>query len=102
RVIAKKLAVAPEIRRIVAQRFRGLWTKAAMYDGLEEISHAMMEQHWSEGWIAARQTIQYDHEAFTPEVMARLRVLEASMRPRDLVEKVQAVVLRQDHSFVDF
>ncbi len=103
RVIAKNLAVAPEIRRIVAQRFRGLWTKAAMYDGLEEISRAMMEQrHWSEGWIAAQQTIHYDHEAFTPEVMARLRVLEASMRPRDLVEKVQSVVLREDHSLVDF
>jgi len=102
-VIAKNLAVAPEIRRIVARRFRGLWTKAAMYDGLEEISRAMMEQrHWSEGWIAVRQTIHYDHEAFTPEVMARLQVLEASMRPRDLVEKVQSVVLREDHSLVDF
>jgi hypothetical protein len=62
----------------------------------------MGQRHWSEGWIAARQTIQCDHEAFTPEVMARLRVLEASLQPRDLVEKVQSVVLREDLSLVDF
>jgi hypothetical protein len=55
RVIARNLAVAPEVRRIVAKRFRGLWTRAGMCDALEEISRAIMEQgHWSEGWIAAR------------------------------------------------
>jgi hypothetical protein len=102
-VIAKNLAVAPKIRRIVAQRFRGLWTKAAMYDGLEEISRAMIEQrHWSEGWIAARQTIQYGHEAFTPEVMARLRGLGGLHAAQKPVEKVQAVVFREDHPLVDF
>jgi hypothetical protein len=83
RVSAENLAVALEVRRILAKRFRGLWTGAGMYDALEEISRAMMEQgHWSEGWIAARQTLRYDHEAFSSEVMVRLRTLEEFLRPR--------------------
>ena len=103
RVITENLAVAPEVRRIVAKRFRGLWTTAGMYDALEEISRAMMEEgHWSEGWIAARQTIHYDHEAFGPEVLARLQTLEAFLRPSDLIEKVRSVVLRENVSIVDF
>ena len=73
RVSAQNLAVAPEARRIVAKRFRGLWTGAGMYDALEEISSAMMEQgHWSEGWIAARQTLRYDHEAFRATIGSRI------------------------------
>jgi hypothetical protein len=103
RVSTENVPVATEVRGILATRFRGLWTGAGMYDALEEISRAMMEQgHWSEGWIAARQTLRYDHEAFSPEVMVRLRNLEAFLRPRDLVEKVRSVVLREGVSIVDF
>jgi hypothetical protein len=103
RVIAEDLAVAPEVRRIVAKRFRGLWTRAGMYDALEEMSRAMMEHgHWSEGWIATRQTLRYDHEAFGPEVTAQLRAVEEFLRPRDLVEKVRSVVLAERVSIVDF
>jgi hypothetical protein len=103
RVSAESVAVAPEVRRMVAKRFRGLWTGAGMYDALEEISRSMMEQgHWSEGWIAARQTFRYDHEAFSPEVKKRLLTLEAFLRPRDLVEKVRSVVLREGASIIDF
>jgi hypothetical protein len=41
-------------------------------------------------------------EAFSPEVMVRMRNLEAFLRPRDLVEKVRSVVLREWVSIVDF
>ena len=69
----ENLPVAPEVRGILAKRFRGLWTGAGMYDALEEISRAMMEQgHWSEGWIAARQTLRYDHEAFRATIGSRI------------------------------
>jgi hypothetical protein len=103
RVIAENMAVVPQVRRIVARSFRGLWTALGMYAALEELSRAIMEQgHWSEGWIGARQTLHYDHGAFAPEVMARLRALEASLRPRDLVEKIRSVVLREGVAIVDF
>jgi hypothetical protein len=47
RVSTENLPVAPEVRGILAKRFRGLWTGAGMYDALEEISRAMMEHgHW--------------------------------------------------------
>jgi hypothetical protein len=95
--------VAPEVRRIVAKRFRGLWTSAGMYDALEALSRTLSEHgQWSEGWIATRQTLRYDHGAFSPEVSARLRALEEFLRPRDLVEKVRAIVLRERVSIVDF
>jgi hypothetical protein len=103
RVIAENLAVAPKVRRIVAKQFRGLWTVAAMYDALEDISRVIMEKrYWSDGWVAARETLHYDHNAFTPEVLARLRTLEAFLRPRDLVQKVRSVVLRENFSIVAF
>jgi hypothetical protein len=103
RVIAEDQAVAPGVRQIVAKRFRGLWTGASMYDALEDISRAVMEHgHWSEGWIATRQTLKYDHEAMGSEATARLGILEACLRPRDLVEKVRSVVLREHVSIVDF
>jgi hypothetical protein len=103
RVIAENLAVAPQVQRIVAKRFRGLWTQAGMYDPLEEVGNVIMERgHWSEGWIAVRQTFRYDHGAFSPDVLERLRALEAFLRPKDLVEKVRSVVLRESLSIVDF
>ena len=103
RVIADGLAVAPEVRRVIAKRFRGLWTRAGMYNALEEISYAISEQgHWSEGWMAVRQTLCDDHEAFSADVMQRLRTLEVFLRPRGLVEKIRSVVLRKGVSILDF
>jgi hypothetical protein len=103
RMIVENPPVAPEVRRIVANRFRELWTGAGIYDALEEISRAIMEQgHWAEGWIAVRQTLRFDHDKESaPEVTARLRTLEAFLRPRDLVEKVRSIVLSERASIAD-
>jgi hypothetical protein len=102
-VLADNVVVAPSIHRIVARQFRGLWTGASIYDSLEETSRTITQQgYWADGWIAVRETLRYDHQAFSPEVMARLRTLETILRPRDLVEKVRSVVLRESFSIVDF
>jgi hypothetical protein len=42
RAIAERWAVASEVRQLVAKRFRGLWTRAEVYDGLEAISRFLL------------------------------------------------------------
>jgi hypothetical protein len=77
----------------VAKRFRGLWTGAAVYDGLEAISRFVNAHgYWSEGWVATRETLRFDHAALGEEGRGRLIALERHLRPRDVVEKVYAAV----------
>src|SRR5216683_17280 len=56
---------------------------------------------WPEGWIAVRETLNFDLDRFTPEIVARLSSLEGSLRPTDLVQKVGAVVLSDSISDFD-
>lgn len=90
---------APGVRTALAEKFRGLWSRAGMYDDLEQVCRAISKkQFWREGWIAVRQTLDFDSESFKPETKARLRSLEESLRPTDLVQKVRAiVVVRRSH-----
>jgi hypothetical protein len=89
--------VAPNVRAILAERFRGLWGAAGMYDELERVCRRISEaKFWPAGWIAARQTIHYDSSGFSPEVAARLSSLEANLSPKDLQQKVRSIVLSDD------
>jgi len=102
RVIADGLPTAEELRRIVGKRFRGLW-QAGLFDLLEEISRTLGEGgHWTEGWIGTRDTLRYDHAALAPEIANRLRRLEEFLRPRELIDKVRAVVLHEGFTVLDF
>jgi hypothetical protein len=93
--------VAPNVRTILAERFRGLWGAVGMYDELERVCHRISEaQFWPEGWIAVRQTIHYDSSAFSPEVTTRLSSLEADLRPKDLLQKVRSIVLSDALIFI--
>lgn len=86
--------LASEARVIIAKSFRGLWTGSAVYDELERTCHAIAErQFWREGWIAIRQTLNFDSKRFPPEITARLRSLEEFLRPRDVVQQVRGIVL---------
>jgi len=93
--------VAPNVRAILAERFRGLWGAVGMYDELEHVCHRISEeQFWAEGWIAVRQTIHYDSSAFSPEVTTRLSSLEADLRPKDLLQKVRSIVLSEELVYI--
>jgi hypothetical protein len=86
----------PELRDLLAQnfRFRGLWTLAQMYDELERLAHRFADDgFWREGWVACQQTMQLDRGQLTPEAASRLSALEVYLRPSNLYERVQAVVL---------
>jgi hypothetical protein len=103
RAIAEGWAVASEVRRLVAKHFRGLWTSAAVYDGLEAISRFISEHgYWSEGWVATRETLRFDHAALGEDGRDRLIALERHLRPRDVIERVHAAVFGGQFTLVDF
>lgn len=89
-------------RAKLAEQFRGLWTMVGAYSELEHACHAIARQRfWREGWIAVRQTLHFDSKGFAPEISARLSSLEDLLRPKDLVQKVRAIVLSNKMVGVD-
>jgi hypothetical protein len=57
---------------------------------------------WIEGWLAIRQILELDAISFNAEILAKLSAIEAELRPRDLVQKVRAVVFSTNAQGVDF
>lgn len=100
---ASDLPGRADIPRIVAQVFRGLWTVAHMYSDLERVSRVFGSNgYWRDGWIAIRQTLNYDQTKLSPDIQARLVVLEKELRPTNLLQKVRTVVLSSTFSGIDF
>ncbi len=92
---------AVRVRTVIAEKFRGLWTQAAMYEDLERICHSISEKvFWIEGWIAVRQTTYYDAKNFAPEVVGRLASLEAFLHPEGTVQQVRSIVLAEAAPYV--
>jgi hypothetical protein len=92
---------ASRLRAVVANKFRGLWTRAAMYDELERVCRTLSKEvFWVEGWIAVRQITYYDTKGFTPELINRLASLEALLQPRGTVQRVRSIVLAGSASYV--
>jgi hypothetical protein len=86
--------LASELRDLLAQKFRGLWTSARMYDELEALAiRFAADVFWRNGWVACRQTMRFDRERLTPESTSRLTALEAQLRPTNLAERVRAIAL---------
>ena len=88
---------AMDVRLTLASKFRGLWTRAGMFDNLEHVCLAISgKQFWREGWLAVRQTVSFNSKGFTPEISARLTSLEALLRPGNIVQKVRSIVFSKN------
>ncbi len=93
---------AHKIKAIIARHFRGLWTHSGICAELENIVGVYSAQDgWPDGWLALRQTIQFDIDEMPPEFAARTRALESALRPQGLVQKIQAYVLSKSHGHFD-
>jgi len=91
-----------ELRTILAQKFRGLWRSAHMYDELESLGRRFAsDRFWYEGWAACRQTMSFDKDRLSPDGSSRLAALEADLRPSNLSERVRAVVLGSGANGID-
>lgn len=94
-------SIAEQARKLLANKLRGLWTKGAMYDALEEAAGKIQDQRaWNEGWIAVREIIQYDGEGFKEEIWKRLCQLENALKPIDLLEKARTFALSDQHQII--
>lgn len=89
-------------RSLLARHFRGLWTFAGCFDGLEEIvrSHAAGGS-WPQMWIAIKQTLSFDGDATRPELRARLKALERLTAPSDPYSEIKAYVLASTWDHVE-
>jgi hypothetical protein len=106
---AEKIAMANDwksehARRILARRFRGLWTSAHMFDALESTAKNLHKYRpWNEGWIAVRETLKYDKGERAPEIIGRLEALKIELAPNDLEQRCRAYIFSNSHtlSFID-
>jgi hypothetical protein len=94
------LPVAQDVRGVLANQFRGLWSGAQMYDELENAFRAISDKGFGrEGWPAVRQTIRFDSKDLPEHAAARLSALEVALRPQKLVDQVRAIVLSEGVTF---
>jgi len=92
---------ASQVRSVIAEKLRGLWTLAAVYDDLEHVCRAISRRgFWRDGWLAVRQTAYYDSKGFPPQTVARLATLEQLLWPGTLADKIRSIVLPEDVIFV--
>ena len=74
--------IAEKARKLLADNLRGLWTKAGMFDALEESARKIQAQKaWNDGWIAVRETLRYDGKDFNEKLRERLHRLEKLLKP---------------------
>ena len=105
--VAEKYAVgkdrlADRVRTIVGRKFRGLWTKAGMYDDLDRLCRTIRKVgFWREGWVGVKETLRFDVNSMSAKAKARLEALEKLLRPVDLVQTVRSLVLARSGGDLD-
>jgi hypothetical protein len=85
--------LASRAAELFSTNFRGLWGIFPAHDQLERICASISARgHWREGWLAARETLNFDGSSMPDDVRCRLQTLERSLRPRELADKVRSLV----------
>lgn len=82
--------ISPRINALLAEKFRGLWTKVGLYDELEVASREICSKDcWKEGWVAVRTTKKLDGKNMEPDIFSRLNELDTLLKPTTLIEKAK-------------
>lgn len=91
-----------QARDMFSRHFRELWVHANITGFIEKIVKELRDEDgWPDGWIAIRRAIRFEKNRIPPDSLQRLRALEASLRPLDLVQKIKVYVLSDTHQLVD-
>jgi len=87
------------VRAALAEQFRGVWNRGGVPAELGTLCQKLNEtRFWPEGWLAIRQTLDFDGKGMPPDCLAQLVSIEHSLRPVDLPQKVRSIVLStRDH-----
>ncbi|CAH1208204.1 hypothetical protein PAECIP111892_03069 [Paenibacillus auburnensis] len=95
-------ALASKLRDLLAVKFRGLWTKAAMYDELETVINYISAKHtWNDGWTAVKSTLRFDGKEMAPNVVIRLNNLADILAPITLLDKARLYILSSHKNSID-
>lgn len=93
---------AIKAKKLLAEKFSGLWTKAKMYEALENSANAICnEKFWNEGWIALNSVIRYDIKHFDKEVLKKIERLKKIMKPKNLFDRARTYTISEQHFFWD-
>lgn len=89
-------------KSLLANKFRGLWIKAGMFDELENAAKAINTQGtWQEGWIAIKTTLRFDNGLMEPDLFSRLNDLASLLNPATLIGRVRLYALTSHRSALD-
>ncbi|NOT05439.1 MAG: hypothetical protein HOP27_12655 [Anaerolineales bacterium] len=94
--------IAPQARKFLADKIRGLWTRGYMHDALVDVAEKIHKQKaWNDGWLAVRQIIQLDSKSFDEEVSEKLLRLEKFLKPANLLERARIFALSDQFDHLD-
>lgn len=89
-------------KSLLAEKFRGLWVKARMFEILEIASESIREKEaWREGWLAVKTTIRFDGTKMDREDLTRLNTLAENLEPKTLIERARLYALSNSRSTLD-
>lgn len=98
-IILSNQTSSRKIKTILANRFRGLWTKAQMHKELQEAAIKIRSMGpWPEGWVEVRTTMFFDKEV-SDENLVNLSEL---LKPVGLVEKIRIYGLASKGTYYEF
>lgn len=88
--------IANEIKVVLCNKFRGLWTRAKVYEVLESAVKRILaaKETWYEAWYAVKKTKRYDSDRMSDEVSTRLDSLYTLLEPRCLYDEVMLLTLQ--------
>lgn len=92
--LASNRDLRSEIRRIVSGSLRGIVRIEACLTAVEAAATEFLtDGEWIDGWFAVRGAIRFDRESWRPEVLTRVRALEAQLCPSDPLNVARAYVM---------
>ncbi len=92
--LANDSTVRSEIRRVVSASLRGVVGIEACLAAVEAATTDFLKDgEWIDGWLAIRGAIGFDGKGWRPEVLERVRALEARLRPSDPLNVARAYVM---------
>ena len=90
--------LSKKARKLVANKFRGLWSRSSNFDLLEEMAKKLHDQEpWSEGWIAINETIRFDRESYDPEILKKIIRIKEYLKPSSLYGKASVYIVPGQH-----
>jgi hypothetical protein len=94
--------IAAGAKKILAQKFTGLWIRAAVFNELEQVAKVIIKKgEWNEGWTAVRTTIRFHANQMDPNLLSRLHELEKLLKPDSLLELARAYALSDNRHSLD-